>query len=88
MLEADERYRVYIRLGRGRRDRKLAASISADRARGVNVSKLIKELLYNYYTGAAQPTHTSPVEQVVSDEARQSALSAKLRKLNFDNLMR
>jgi hypothetical protein len=51
MLEADGRCRLYIRLGKSKHDRRLAAYIAADLERGVNVSRLAKELLYNYYTG-------------------------------------
>lgn len=88
MLEPQARRRIYMRLGQNRRDRRLAAYIAADQARGANISKLIKQLLYNYYTGAPLPDRTGPVMPLASEEARQVALSAKLKKLSFDNLCR
>jgi hypothetical protein len=83
MFEADGRNRLYVRLGKSKRDRRLAAHIAADIERGVNVSKIAKELLYNYYTGAPLPTHTRPAVPEPSEDARQAALSAKLKKINF-----
>jgi hypothetical protein len=88
MREINGRARLYVRLGKSKRDRKLAAYIAADMERGVNVSKLAKELLYNYYTGAFLPTHASPVVTEPDEDTRQVALSAKLKKLSFDNLNR
>jgi hypothetical protein len=88
MRESDGRARLYIRLGKSRRDRKLAAYIAADMERGVNVSKLAKELLYNYYTGSSLPTHAGPVVTEPNEDTRQVALSAKLKKLSFDSLSR
>jgi hypothetical protein len=88
MHEIDGRVRLYIRLGKSKRDRKLAAYIAADMERGVNVSKLAKELLYNYYTGSSLPTHASPVVTEPNEDTRQIALSAKLKKLSFDGLSR
>ena len=85
-LRPNERSRFYMRLGKSRRDRKLAAFISADVAKGVNVSKLMKELLYNYYTGVPLPVYESAPQPKDGDEARQTALSAKLRSLSFDAL--
>jgi hypothetical protein len=86
MLEADGRDRLYIRLGKSRRDRRLAAFIEADLERGVNVSKLAKELLYNYYTGVPLPAHAGPVAAEPSEDTRQAALSAKLKKISFGGL--
>jgi hypothetical protein len=86
MLEPQERHRIYLRLGQNRRDRRLAAYIAADQAYGVNISKLIKELLYNYYTGTPLPTHAGPVVPEASEESRQAALSNKLKKLSFASL--
>jgi hypothetical protein len=86
MLEVDGRDRLYIRLGKSKRDRRLAAHIAADIERGVNVSKLAKELLYNYYTGAPLPYHDRSVAQERNEESRQAALSNKLKKLNFGGL--
>ena len=88
MGEIDGRARLYIRLGKGKRDRKLAAYIAADMERGVNVSKLAKELLYSYYTGSSLPAHAGPVMTEHDEDARQVALSAKLKKLSFGSLSR
>jgi hypothetical protein len=88
MREIDGRARLYIRLGKSKRDRKLAAYIEADMERGVNVSKLAKELLYNYYTGFSLPVEASPVVTEPNEDTRQVALSAKLKKLSFDGLSR
>jgi hypothetical protein len=88
MLEADGRDRLYIRLGKRRRDRKLAAYIAADIEQGVNVSRLVKDLLYDYYTGAPMPTHAGPGVTEPDEDTRQVALSAKLKKLSFDSLSR
>jgi hypothetical protein len=86
MFEADGRARLYIRLGKNKRDRRLAAYIAADIERGINVSKIAKELLYNYYTGAPLPTHTGPAAPEHNEEMRQQALSSKLKKLSFGGL--
>lgn len=86
MFEADGRGRFYIRLGKSKRDRKLAAFIAADIERGVNVSRLTKELLYNYYTGAPSPIHAGSVVAEPNEDSRQAALSAKLKKLSFGGL--
>ena len=86
MLETDGRDRLYIRLGKNRRDRRLAAFIEADLERGVNVSKLAKELLYNYYTGSPLPSHAGPVVAESNEDTRQAALSAKLKKISFGGL--
>jgi hypothetical protein len=87
ILPAHERERLYIRLGKNRRDRKLAQHITEDRRRGVNVSKLMKELLYSYYTGEPMPGYSGPIEnQAVDEDVRQNALSARLKKLSFDSL--
>ena len=85
-MKPNGRYRFYMRLGKSRRDRKLAAFISADVAKGVNVSALMKELLYNYYTGAPMLIHTGPVVPEQDEESRQQALSGKLKKLSFGGL--
>jgi hypothetical protein len=45
MFEADGRGRLYIRLGKSRRDRRLAEYVAADIERGVNISRLAKDLL-------------------------------------------
>jgi hypothetical protein len=86
VFEADGRGRFYIRLGKSKRDRKLAAYIAADIERGVNVSRLTKELLYNYYTGAPLPSHAGPVVAEPNEDARQAALSAKMKKIRFGEL--
>ena len=86
MVEADGRERLYIRLGKNRRDRKLAAYIAADLERGVNVSRLAKELLYTYYTGVPLPNQAGPVAQEQNEDSRQAVLSSKLKKLNFGGL--
>jgi hypothetical protein len=86
MFDADGRGRLYIRLGKSRRDRKLATCISADIERGVNVSRLAKELLYNYYTGVPLPTHAAPAVPEKNEDTRQAALSAKLKKISFGGL--
>ena len=85
-LQPNGRIRFYMRLGKSRQDRKLAACISADVAKGVNVSALMKELLYNYYTGVPLPAYESAPQPQNGDEARQAQLSAKLRSLSFDAL--
>ena len=86
MLQPHERQRFYIRLGKRKLDRRLAEYITTDRQKGVNISRLAKQLLYNYYTGAPLPNYAGTPQPQEDDEARQSALSAKLRKLNFDTL--
>lgn len=86
MLEPQERHRIYLRLGQNRRDRRLAAYIAADQACGVNISKLIKELLFNYYTGTPLPVRAGPAVSEKSEENRQAALSTKLKKLSFASL--
>ena len=86
MFQPDERNRLYIRLGQGRRDRRLAAYIAEDISQGVNVSRLVKELLYNYYTGAPSPHHSGPVVPEQNEEGRQEALSSKLKKMSFGGL--
>ena len=88
MFEVDGRERLYIRLGKSKRDRRLAAYIAADIEQGANVSRLVKELLYNYYTGSSLPTHAGPVVTEPNEDTRQVALSAKLKKLSFDSLSR
>lgn len=90
IVPASERERFYVRLGKNRRDRKLARYITHDRHRGANVSKLVKQLLYAYYTGNPMPGYAGAIrEPGVEDEAvRQSALSAKLKKLSFETLSR
>lgn len=86
MQELDGRDRLYIRLGKNKRDRRLAAYIAADIEQGVNVSRLVKELLYNYYTGAPMPNHSGPVVPDEDEASRQQALSGKLKKLSFGGL--
>ena len=86
MLEEAGRDRLYIRLGKSRRDRRLAAFIAADIDQGVNVSRLVKELLYNYYTGAPMPNHAGQAIPEPDEASRQATLSSKLKKLNFGGL--
>lgn len=86
MYEPDFRDRLYIRLGKNKRDRRLAEYIAADIEHGENVSRLVKELLYNYYTGAAMPLHAGPSIPEPDDDNRQAALSSKLKKLSFGGL--
>lgn len=86
MISPQERHRIYLRLGQNRRDRKLAAYIAADIEDGANVSKLIKELLYNYYTGAPLPNHVCSAVPEANEDTRQAALSAKLKKISFASL--
>ena len=86
MYEPDGRDRLYIRLGKNRRDRRLAAYIADDIEQGANVSKLVKELLYNYYTGAQMPFHPRPGVPERDEEHRQQALSSKLKKISFGGL--
>jgi hypothetical protein len=86
MLEVDGRDRLYIRLGKSKRDRRLAAYIAADIDQGGNVSRLVKELLYNYYTGAPMPNHVGAYVPEEDEASRQQALSGKLKKLSFGNL--
>lgn len=86
MYGPDGRDRLYIRLGKNKRDRRLAVYITADIEQGTNVSQLVKELLYNYYTGAAVPHHTKPTIPQRREENRQSALSSKLKRLKFSGL--
>lgn len=86
MFESNRRNRLYLRLGKSKRDRKLAAYIAADIEQGINVSRLVKELLYNYYTGAPIPHHSRLALPEQNEESRQQALSGKLKKLSFGNL--
>ena len=86
MYEPDGRDRLYIRLGKNKRDRRLAAYIAADIEQGTNVSQLVKELLHNYYTGTAMPHHTGLVVPEPDENNRQAALSNKLKKLSFGGL--
>ena len=86
ILQPHERERFYFRLGKNRRDRRLATFITRDREQGVNVSKLVKHLLLNYYTGAPLPQHSAQQQLENDEETRQSALSAKLKGLRFDTL--
>jgi hypothetical protein len=86
MYEPDGRDRLYIRLGKSKRDRQLAEYIAVDIEHGVNVSRLVKELLYNYYTGAAMPYHAGSVKPEPDEDHRQAALSSKLKKLSFGGL--
>lgn len=86
MHEPDNRYRLYIRLGKNKRDRRLADFIAEDIARGENVSRLVKDLLYNYYTGAPMPGHTRAAPPAKNEDVRQQTLSSKLKKLNFSGL--
>lgn len=86
MFQTNRRDRLYLRLGKSKRDRKLAACIATDIEQGVNVSKLVKELLYNYYTGVPLPNPSGLALPEPQEEARQAALSSKLKKLSFGGL--
>lgn len=86
MDERDGRDRLYIRLGKNKRDRRLAEYIAADIEHGENVSRLVKELLYNYYTGAPMPHHAGIAIPEPDEDDRQTALSGKLKKLSFGGL--
>ena len=86
MLPEDERDRLHIRLGKNKRDRDLASFIAEDIAQGVNVSNLVKELLHKYYTGAPMPAHMRTSTPEPTDDDKQKALSAKLKKISFGNL--
>jgi hypothetical protein len=86
MFQGNGRHRLYLRLGKSKRDRKLAAYIAADIEQGVNVSRLVKELLYNYYTGAPMSSYSGPVVPEQNEPSRQAALSSKLKKLTFGGL--
>ena len=86
MQEPGDRDRLYVRLGKSKRDRQLAEFIAADIEGGENVSKLVKQLLYNYYTGAAMPRHSGAMAQEPDETERQQVLSNKLKKLSFGEL--
>jgi hypothetical protein len=86
MYKPDGRHRLYIRLGKSQRDRRLAEYIAEDIVQGVNVSKLVKELLYNYYTGAPIPHYEGQAAPDQNEDSRQEALSSKLKKLSFGGL--
>lgn len=75
------RNRFEMRLGRKERDKVLAAHITEAQAEGVNVSNLVKDLLYAYFTGNGMIPRSAPV-----DEEKQQRLSKKLRGISFDAL--
>ena len=81
------RDRVGLRLGESVRDRYLARSIEHARRDDVNVSDLIKELLYAYFTGDLD-TFNQPGEPAATEviDERVSAVKAKLLGLSFQEL--
>jgi hypothetical protein len=81
------RDRVGFRLGESERDRYLARKIEHARKEDANVSDLIKELLYAYFTGELDQFNQpgEPPATEVIDE-RVSAVKAKLLGLNFQEL--
>ncbi len=81
------RDRVGFRLGESERDRYLARKIEHSRKEDTNVSDLIKELLYAYFTGELDQFNQpgEPPATEVIDE-RVAAVKAKLLGLNFLDL--
>jgi hypothetical protein len=81
------RDRVGFRLGEGERDRYLARKIEHARKEDVNVSDLIKELLFAYFTGDLD-TFNLPGEPAATEviDERVSAVKAKLLGLSFQEL--
>jgi len=86
------RDRVGFRLGESERDRYLARKLEHARKEDTNISDLIKELLYAYFTGELntfnQPGEkraTEAIDQRVED-VRTQAAKAKLLGLNFQGL--
>jgi hypothetical protein len=83
----DPRDRVGFRLGENERDRYLARKLEHARKNDTNISDLIKELLYAYFTGELDQFNQpgEPAATEVIDE-RVSAVKAKLLGLNFQDL--
>jgi hypothetical protein len=81
------RDRVGFRLGESERDRCLARKIEHARKDDTNISDLIKELLYAYFTGELNQFNQpgEPAATEVIDE-RVAAVKAKLLGLNFQDL--
>ena len=86
-LNSEPRDRVGFRLGEGERDRYLARKIEHARKDDVNVSDLIKELLYAYFTGDLDQFNQpgAPPATEVIDE-RVAAVKARLLGLSFQDL--
>lgn len=81
------RDRVGFRLGESERDRYLARKIEHSRRDDINVSDLIKELLYAYFTGDLD-TFNQPGEPAATEviDERVAAARAKLLGLSFQDL--
>ena len=80
---AEPRDRVGFRLGEGPRDRQLADYIDRARRDGVNISDLIRSLLWAHFTGeVALPEPDSEQEGQAVDDA----LAAKLASIRFTGL--
>jgi len=81
------RDRVGFRLGNSERDRYLARKIEHARRDNINVSDLIKELLFAYFTGDLDTFNQpgDPPATEVIDE-RVAAAKAKLLGLSFHDL--
>ena len=83
------RDRVGFRLGESERDRYLARKIEHARRDEANVSDLIKELLFAYFTGDLD-TFNQPGEPVATEviDERVAEVKAKLLGLSFQTLER
>jgi hypothetical protein len=81
------RDRVGLRLGENERDRYLARKLEHARHDDTNISDLIKELLFAYFTGDLD-TFNQPGEPVATEviDERVSAARAKLLGLSFQEL--
>jgi hypothetical protein len=81
------RDRVGLRLGESERDRYLARMLEHARHDDTNISDLIKELLYAYFTGDLD-TFNQPGEPAATEviDERVAAVTAKLVKLGFQEL--
>jgi hypothetical protein len=81
------RDRVGLRLGESERDRYLARKLEHARHDDTNISDLIKELLYAYFTGDLD-TFNQPGEPAATEviDERVSAARAKLLGLSFQDL--
>ena len=66
-----------------RRDRLLTQFTQSDLDAGEDFTGLLKDLLWQHYTGEGVTSPTPPQSQ---DAKRQAALSAKLKKMNFATL--
>lgn len=88
-LNNGQRDRVGFRLGESERDRYLARKIEHARLDSINLSDLIKELLFAYFTGDLdtfnQPGALRATEAI---DDRVAEVKAKLLGLNFQNLER